>query len=357
MRLGYFAARVPEATEIDGGYAIFVHGTVYSIELTNDSASRCDACVSIDGRQVGVWRIGANDSVRIEHPADDRGRFTFFSMGSVEATAAQLENNADLGLITVEFRAEKQVRPSGVSLGSSPSPAPEDCQVGGTGLTGTSSQEFTNVRALEYDPAEVVTIHLRLIAPKTDVRPLAARSTPIPPSISGDSAAPAPESSPAGEAIESRPSGGHLPLIGQILVAPVLLFLLMGATNGIATSAVSILYYGGDAGFIAGIVGAAILLPMAYLLILAYRSFDRNRKKQLRGEYRGVFGVRFRPTESAAVLLFLLGVGLGIAGGVVGGGTALTLPFLAGGAVSFACSLDRIRQRKVVLKQSAIPAN
>ncbi|MCH7227223.1 hypothetical protein MLD59_13845 [Verrucomicrobiaceae bacterium E54] len=178
MKLEDYAITIPEADEIEGGYAVMNHGTQYSIELHNESSRRCDAEVEIDGRSVGTWRVDPHDSIRLERPSGDTGRFTFFCKGSEEALMADLHDNEALGLISVEFRPEKRddgLRASPLSDGR--------LEGGGTGLTGESNQRFTKIAALDYDHESVRTIHLRLVARKPEVRPLHPRSTPVPPPV------------------------------------------------------------------------------------------------------------------------------------------------------------------------------
>lgn len=168
-----FEVWIPEGDALAEGYVEIPHNTQYSLLLRNRLDSRCDAEVSIDGIPVGVWRIARTDEIRIERPAHDPGRFTFFVMGSPEASLAGIKAGPENGLISVTFKPE-----SNSTLFSSRNPSE---MAGGTGLTGESDQRFTGAPPIIHDPSRAFTIHLRLIAKKPDVRPLAPRSTSIPP--------------------------------------------------------------------------------------------------------------------------------------------------------------------------------
>lgn len=176
--LGDYKVTIPEAEETENGYAILAHGTQYSIELVNDTGRRADAEVKIDGGIVGVWRVEARDSIRLERPSGDTGHFTFFEVDSEEGRAAGLREGDSLGLISVEFRPEIEVDGLGAAALSD-----ERFGAGGTGLTGESAQRFQTTSPLDFDPDDVRTIHLRLVARKPEVRPLHPKSTPVPPPV------------------------------------------------------------------------------------------------------------------------------------------------------------------------------
>ena len=177
MKLADYRLGIPEAQELEDGYAVLQHGTQYTLLLANDSDRRCDVKVTIDGHPVGTWRVDAHEEVRIERPVEDTGRFTYLKHGTSEGDAANLVKGEELGLISAEFRPERRKAPS---LNAAPL---GDYQAGGTGLSGKSEQRFDNVRALDFDPHEVTTIYIRLASRRIEVRPLVPRSTPIPPPV------------------------------------------------------------------------------------------------------------------------------------------------------------------------------
>lgn len=230
MKLNNFSVEIIGGVERDGGYVELAHGQQYSIRLTNDKICQCDAEIEVDGKSAGMFRIGYLGSVTIERPANDKGRFTFYKIGTPEAKAAQLVKNDNLGLVTVRFKPESP-RP----LVSEPKPwryypyydwdywrpqspyipwypyrtwynnqlvggyirndtanlcsldAPSDTvnvssRAGGTGLSGKSLQDFYSVDSVNYNESDVVTIHLRLIASNDTPHPLGV-STPVPPVV------------------------------------------------------------------------------------------------------------------------------------------------------------------------------
>lgn len=216
MRIGNFAVLIPEGVEGGSGHVELAHGQVYSIRLQNcNQLRRADAEVKIDGKEVGNFRLNVGCSVTLERGAEDRGRFTFFEVGSEEAQQAEVSqvSKEDRGLVQVTFRPEKRVQvmrssPYGGanqvgewvnrtlggemrdytsrSLGEETKTCgglavPHNTSAGITGLTGRSDQSFVQVANLDYDETATVIITLRLVCGKA-VRPLKSikRSNPVP---------------------------------------------------------------------------------------------------------------------------------------------------------------------------------
>ena len=110
MYLNQFSVRVIGGNEQSGGYVELPHGKKYSLSLRNGRDVRCDARVEIDGKDVGTFRIDASRTIRLERPAHDTGRFTFYKLGTAEAHQAGLEEgNPNLGLVKVTFTPEGKV--------------------------------------------------------------------------------------------------------------------------------------------------------------------------------------------------------------------------------------------------------
>ncbi len=60
MRVNSFSVMVPEGQERDSGHVELRHNTQYSLRLGNhDSNRHCDAQVSVDGKEIGNFRINA----------------------------------------------------------------------------------------------------------------------------------------------------------------------------------------------------------------------------------------------------------------------------------------------------------
>lgn len=211
MRVSNFSLLIPEGKERDSGHVELAHGTVYRIRLMNHCHSRrCDALVTVDGKEIGLFRIERGGNVTLERSADDTGCFTFFRADSDEGKAAGVDTiGTDLrGLIQVTFKPEKVQPPTVLHVdtwqttptsyegcfGSSPAPLKQRCltsssltgqnqnrAAGVTGLTGRSDQTFHTVASLDYDPNEEVRISLRLVCSPA-VRPLepVKKANPVP---------------------------------------------------------------------------------------------------------------------------------------------------------------------------------
>lgn len=173
-----FEVEIPEGKQLEDGYVEMRHNTQYSLVLKNHPWVPCDTEVAIDGIHVGTWRIESRSEIRIERPVHDTGHFTFFEVGTEEASLAGIAMNTDNGLVSVTFKPMKE----SLVLNAAPLPRTE-LGAGATGLTGESQQRFRDASEIEYDMARAFTIHLRLVARKPDIRPLAPRSTPIPPPV------------------------------------------------------------------------------------------------------------------------------------------------------------------------------
>lgn len=206
--------------ETQNGYVYMKHGTQYKMELSNHRDLRCNAEIKIDGKSVGVWRIPAYETIVIERPSDDIGKFTFYKKGSKEAKVVDT-GIADInqGLVEVEFTPEYRsayvpaiyVNPwrpwydvynpwyynvgspkaesSAVDLSwseyshntvmyssvkadafalnnfnTNTNAKGEDATAGMTGLSGKSDQKFLAADSMNLDYSSIVTIRLRLVA-------------------------------------------------------------------------------------------------------------------------------------------------------------------------------------------------
>lgn len=218
MYANSFSVRIPEGNE-HGGYVELEHDTQYTLVLRNNRDVSCDARVEVDGKHLGTFRLGAHQNLRLERPAHDDGRFTFYKVGTKEAEQAELdESDPNLGLVKVTFTPEKKcqwtwtydgpsieaewpnyrtyyctngstasdsnIKGSTVSMDAMRSASCDSYAPGGTGLSGKSNQEFFKVHNLDYDYTQQTVIHLRLVAKETrGPRPLTSYSTPVPPPI------------------------------------------------------------------------------------------------------------------------------------------------------------------------------
>jgi len=217
MYLNDFSVRIPESNEAPGGYVEMRHGQTYTLKLRNSRNVRCDARVEIDGKHVGTWRVRTNSGITLERPAHDTGQFTFYKLGTPEASAAQLNGgDPNLGLVRVTFMPERErVYPTAWPKPWEPWPRPpwqpwpipyrhqydwsastkslaempmagnyQSRSAGGTGLSGASGQQFVDAGHIDYDYSQQTVIHLRLVC-KDDhgPRPLTSTSNPVPPRV------------------------------------------------------------------------------------------------------------------------------------------------------------------------------
>lgn len=239
MFLNDFSIVIPQGTE-DNGYVLLPHGKVYTLRLRNRRSVEADACVEIDGKNLGTWRLDPGESLELERPAEDTGMFTFYRSGTGEAGQVGEASIAreDKGLVKVSFLPDKrppsfnktlsaggtqsrgvspdvhlyssqistnygspEMSASAQSEGSSSMnfmhdvqsstldsmTPPAGAEAGVTGLSGQSSQVFGTVGPLrDPDYSQMTIIQFRLIEGKSDPRELkpATNSTAYPPPIS-----------------------------------------------------------------------------------------------------------------------------------------------------------------------------
>lgn len=202
MRINNFEVRIQPGAETADGYVEMHHNTQYTLSLANHWHVRCDARVEVDGKHVGTWRIPARQTIRLERPVHDTGRFTFYKMGTPEAAQAQLQYNDKLGLVQVTFTPEKRRRPvyrpmmdemeaeslCGSAGGSGFFRSKCARNAGGTGLSGQSSQRFISAEQIEYDYSQQTVISLRLVCQEAyvdEIRPLnpAPYANSVPPPV------------------------------------------------------------------------------------------------------------------------------------------------------------------------------
>lgn len=220
-----------------GSYYAYMPGNncKYSIKLRNHCTdTACDASITLDDDHVGTFRIRRGGSIMVERPIYAEKKFTFFEGGTSQANQAGYKaGDSKNGLVKIVFNPEKPQyyggRLSGLcrhdedacqessaramptsmnmskqscgytnSLTSNTASYDSNAQEGVTGLSGSSSQSFHNVDALNYDDSKVTTILLRLVTSgkntqvrEPDIVPLG--STPFPGSVSKPCSTPYPQ--------------------------------------------------------------------------------------------------------------------------------------------------------------------
>lgn len=111
MQLNGFTLEIPECKEeTNTGYVVLKHNENFRIKLRNHHKKDghgipSDADVYVNGNFVGCFRIEYGQTVVLEHPLHDSGKFTAYRNGSSEARQIGLDpNSEDNGLIKVVWK-------------------------------------------------------------------------------------------------------------------------------------------------------------------------------------------------------------------------------------------------------------
>jgi hypothetical protein len=104
---------------------------------------RCAASVSIDGKNVGLFRIAQGDRLVLEHLTNDNGRFTFYASRTPESnkSCGNSINRNDKCLIVLTFKPVKVKIYTGDELQVEPPYTPKP---------------WKPYRALDYDPTKIL---------------------------------------------------------------------------------------------------------------------------------------------------------------------------------------------------------
>jgi hypothetical protein len=196
MYLNGFSVRVQGGVERAHGYVVMAHGQTYKIVVANHVRVRCDANVRIDGKDVGTWRLHPNQNIVLERPANEPKLFTFYRAASAEGARVGVDvDREDQGLLSVAFTPEAQsMTPPEEFTTFAGGPVPrsfsgtttQNASAGVTGLTGESSQRFSEAAHMSLDHNATQTITLRLVCDDEDpapLRPISSQSTPVPPRV------------------------------------------------------------------------------------------------------------------------------------------------------------------------------
>lgn len=158
-------------------YVALREGT-YSIKLINNSNTRADVGVTVDGQHVGTWRVDSYSSNIIERPANINRAFTFVNENSQIARQTGNKVGAESnGLISVTFKPETKsvFKPLSPRLVTPTSLSPRVSQAsmlrsserlssGVTVLGRETDQEFHSTSPItNYDNSRITTIQIRLV--------------------------------------------------------------------------------------------------------------------------------------------------------------------------------------------------
>ncbi len=84
----------------------------YKIRLKNNGSVKCDAVITIDGKNMGTFRINSYSEMLLERPSDVERRFTFFVGGSEGSKQGGYKpKDKNNGLVEVRFKPEKKPEP------------------------------------------------------------------------------------------------------------------------------------------------------------------------------------------------------------------------------------------------------
>ncbi len=90
-------------------YVPLREGAEYKIRLTNNRNVRADATIEVDGKEIGRWRVPANESITIERPAGIDQRLTFVSEQSrMGMRAGVIPGRFENGVIQITFYPERE---------------------------------------------------------------------------------------------------------------------------------------------------------------------------------------------------------------------------------------------------------
>lgn len=146
------------------------HGDTYKICLRNNSFNqKANANIFIDGKSIGMFRLNNNDKIIIERPAESAKKLTFYDAESVQGAMSRLDiNSPDIGCLKVVIDVESRALPLRVGRPTGYSYDYPDClssKIGGTGLSGSSSQRFVAAEDIVTSERVVILAKMRLKEP------------------------------------------------------------------------------------------------------------------------------------------------------------------------------------------------
>lgn len=96
----------------DGSYFPLSDRSEYCIKLTNDTGSRADATVKVDGKEIGRFRVPAYGDIKIRRPSGTNRALVFVAEKSgIAREAGVSQGRFENGVIQVTFYPEKSIRP------------------------------------------------------------------------------------------------------------------------------------------------------------------------------------------------------------------------------------------------------
>lgn len=153
------------------------HGVEYTVHMHNhDSSRRANAYLSIDGKDVGTYRLGPGEHFPVERPPGIQKRFTFWAEEGAPVESGIVRGRSENGLVSVRFvlekrqpvwRQERRYLRAYDAVGTrsvlAHAVAGSGYVRGGTGLSGHSDQRFRAAQPIDEDPTEMYVITIQLM--------------------------------------------------------------------------------------------------------------------------------------------------------------------------------------------------
>lgn len=179
--------------------------TEYNVCMHNRSSDRVNAVLTIDGEEMGKWRINAHSEITVERPAHNQRKFTYVKENSWQEVMGGIrQGSSDNGLIEVRFIPEARVYDA-INFDDIPDPSMRSFNyssenslgtraqsyneslsfsnkstndagfaVGGTVLGDDSSQRFGDASRIIEDEQRAITKRVRLVVDKGVRKPYAS---------------------------------------------------------------------------------------------------------------------------------------------------------------------------------------
>jgi len=105
-RLGIKPGQVYHDSRV-GEVVLLKEGQKYKLQLTNNAGGQCNCVVTIDGKEIGIFRLKPYSRYTIERPVNDIGYFTFHKDINDPLIPTSTSNPTDTkGIITARFIPE-----------------------------------------------------------------------------------------------------------------------------------------------------------------------------------------------------------------------------------------------------------
>lgn len=150
------------------------HGEEYKIKILNHHKTlRANASISVDGKNIGYFRVERDASIMAERPSSQERRLTFYKRGTKEAQKGGLsDNNPEQGILRVTIEQEEASGLFSFSKGDLQCDSADCMAAGGTALGRSSSQRFSSASSMKTKDKVIVIRALMVVDPEHDIVPL-----------------------------------------------------------------------------------------------------------------------------------------------------------------------------------------